>query len=480
MELEAMLKTFFEAAGPVAASALWQGAVVALGLEICMRLAAKASPADRFRAWAAGFAVVVALPCLPFLTLHPGRTASLVSSAPTQAFIDIDPRWGFAIAGLWIAAAAWRAADLAVHAFKVRALWRRAIPVEDRQEMGFEICMTRELDRPGVIGFFRPRILIPEWLMGRLTEAEFEQVILHEAEHLRRCDDWTNLGQKLALVLFPLNPALAWIDYRLNHERELACDDGVVRATGKPRAYAACLANLAERGLERQREALSLGAWRKRSELALRVHRLLKSRPGLSPVAARMMLGAVGCSLLFGAVELARAPQLVAFVARPVIAQSAVPDLVNRDGRGIAGYRAVNSIAEVATLKAEPSAAPTRKIVAEDQRQADRADVVLRAESRHSAATQAGSEQFVVLTVSEHRLAVTRNGQVIADYDLNPPDAEFPAPGPVPLPIAQLMFRFNPPPPGPAAGADYDLPDTNLQPPPPPIPVGGPWLIFEL
>ncbi len=54
-----------------------------------------------------------------------------------------------------------------------------------------------------MIGFFAPRILIPEWLYLRLTPGELEQVVLHEAEHLRRRDDWTNLLQKLAWFCFP-------------------------------------------------------------------------------------------------------------------------------------------------------------------------------------------------------------------------------------------------------------------------------------
>ncbi len=52
--------------------------------------------------------------------------------------------------------------------------------------------------------------------------------------------------------LFPLNPALAWMERRLCREREMACDEGVVRSTQAPRAYAACLASLAERRLERR------------------------------------------------------------------------------------------------------------------------------------------------------------------------------------------------------------------------------------
>ena len=131
-----------------------------------------------------------------------------------------------------------------------------------------QVCTTPNLDRPSVIGFFAPRILIPEWLLTRLTPGELRQIVLHETEHLRRGDDWTNLFQKLCLVLFPLDPALVWIERRLCAEREMACDDGVVRVTHAPRAYAACLASLAERGLRRRAEALSLGAWQRRPELA--------------------------------------------------------------------------------------------------------------------------------------------------------------------------------------------------------------------
>lgn len=141
-----------------------------------------------------------------------------------------------------------------------------------------------------------------------------EQIVLHEMEHLRRRDDWTNLFQKLCLVLFPLNPAMVWIEHRLCREREMACDEGVIRITGAPRAYATCLASLAERGLQRRAEALSLGAWQRRPELVHRVHSILRRKHTLSPLGNGTLLVALGCSLLFGSIELARCPQLIAFV----------------------------------------------------------------------------------------------------------------------------------------------------------------------
>ena len=139
---------------------------------------------------------------------------------------------------------------------------------------------------------------------------------MHEAEHLRRRDDWINLAQKLCLVIFPLNPALVWMERRLCHEREMACDEGVVRRTQAPRAYAACLAGLAERGLKRRAAVLSLGAWQRRPELVERVHRLC----GAARVASSGSAGAAGrgwLRLVVGVGRVGALPQLVAFVPAP-------------------------------------------------------------------------------------------------------------------------------------------------------------------
>jgi hypothetical protein len=83
-----------------------------------------------------------------------------------------------------------------------------------------ELCVSADVDRPSVAGFFRPRILLPEGLLERVTPLELEQILRHEREHLHRYDDWVNLAQKLALAVFPLNPALLVIERRLAAERE--------------------------------------------------------------------------------------------------------------------------------------------------------------------------------------------------------------------------------------------------------------------
>ncbi|MFZ0745716.1 MAG: M56 family metallopeptidase [Terracidiphilus sp.] len=331
--LPAAFRAFSRAAAPLAVAAFWQGIAIASSLAICLRLAPRMSAAHRFALWTSGFIALVSLPFLPLLSNFMAGNAPAAASvglpqAPPQAWLQMDIRWSLAIAVLWVAASLFRAVDLVIHSLRLRKLWQSASPVELAASQGasltrlqnmpgrrpVQICTTHKLDRPSVIGFFAPRILIPDWLLARLTPGELDQIVLHEAEHLRRADDWTNLFQKLCLVLFPLNPALWWIERRMCAEREMACDDGVIKVTRAPRAYAACLTSLAERGLRRRAEALSLGAWQRRPELVHRVHSILTRHRALSPLATRAVLGTLACGLAFGSVELARCPQFIAFV----------------------------------------------------------------------------------------------------------------------------------------------------------------------
>lgn len=330
--IPATWSAFSRPAAALALNAVWQGAAVALGLALCLRLAPRSPARHRFALWAAGFSIVVALQVLPVISqLMPIHLRAVSNSAApfgmasaSHPLLQLNAAWSLVIAALWLAASFYRAVDLALHSLHLRKLWKTAVPVDvDPASLPrtssrlsprtIQICTTSELERPSVIGFFAPRILIPGWLFLRLTPGELDQIVLHETEHLHRRDDWTNLLQKLCLVLFPLNPGLAWIERCLCREREMACDEGVIRVTRAPRAYAACLASLAERGLERSAGMLSLGAWHARPELVRRVHSILRCKRALSPLAARAVLGAVGCVLLAGAAALARCPRLVAF-----------------------------------------------------------------------------------------------------------------------------------------------------------------------
>jgi hypothetical protein len=234
-----------------------------------------------------------------------------------------------------------RGAQLLMHAIHLRRIWRHAQPVPIDGPMyallqrsgrsSVELCTSTDVDSPSVIGFFSPRLLIPEWLFAKLAPSDLQQIVLHECEHLRRGDDWINLMQKVGVTLFPLNPALLWVDRRLSLERELACDAGVVASTTAPFEYAHCLTRLAEHRLHRRSVALSLSAWSRQSELARRVHQLLQPARNMSRPQARFSIALICLGLGAGALQMARAPRIFSFadatIATPIAeAASTAPD----------------------------------------------------------------------------------------------------------------------------------------------------------
>ncbi len=313
-----MLSPLSEALAGLLLSSLWQAGLLVLGAAAALAVFPRLTAAVRYGAWVAVLAVAVLLPAVSIALRGSGRAAGEAAGAAVR----VDARWSFAIAGIWLALVAFRAVQLVLAALRLRTVARRSVPVSDAAVglplatgRAAELCVSEDVERPSVIGFFRPRILIPSSMFVRLDAVELEHIVLHEREHLRRGDDWVNLLQKMALVVFPFHPALLWVERRLCLERELACDDGVLRATQAPKAYASSLVRLAEHRLARGPVSLALGAWERRPELARRVQHILGFQGeamSLRQAAAAMVVLAAG--LVGGATEMSRAPQLVGFV----------------------------------------------------------------------------------------------------------------------------------------------------------------------
>jgi beta-lactamase regulating signal transducer with metallopeptidase domain len=359
-------------AAPTAASSLlsavWEGAVLAACVVLCLRLLPRLSAAARSIVWMNVFLLLVLLQFVPYLEAR----ISIASSAH-RAPVQLNLLWSFIIAALWLTLSAIRGAQLISSAIRLHRLSSRANPIDtspviramlqiraigSKTVRAAELCTSTEVARPSVFGFFRPRILMPPALLERLTAEELQQVVLHEMEHLRRADDWTNLLQKLALVVFPLNPALFWVERRLCAERELACDDSVLSSRCGRKAYALCLTHLAEYSMLRRGLSLALGAWEQQSELVRRVHRILR-RPGKSLTARQTMFftGSLTIAGVICAIALARSPQLVTFVPQTSSSQVALlphPDFpaTNRENSG-AHAQLVNAV-----MPQQPAAAP--------------------------------------------------------------------------------------------------------------------------
>jgi hypothetical protein len=140
------------------------------------------------------------------------------------------------------------------------------------------------------------------------------QILLHELAHFGRWDDWTNLAQQVLKAAFFFHPVVWWIDKRIAIEREIACDDAVLAETRRPRAYAECLAHLAEKSFVQRSIALAQAALGHVRQTSARIAQILDvnrtaptSRPWAGAVSITAVL-ALGCGVFYSGI-----PELVAF-----------------------------------------------------------------------------------------------------------------------------------------------------------------------
>jgi uncharacterized protein (TIGR03435 family) len=103
---------------------------------------------------------------------------------------------------------------------------------------------------PGIVGIFRPRLLLPASVAGRLDDAQLDAIIVHELWHVRRRDNLAAATHMLVQAVFWFHPFVWWIGARLIDERERACDERVVAQGSEPQTYAEAILKVCKSYLE--------------------------------------------------------------------------------------------------------------------------------------------------------------------------------------------------------------------------------------
>lgn len=141
-------------------------------------------------------------------------------------------------------------------------------------------------------------------------------VLLHEAAHLVRYDDWINLIARAVRAVMALHPAARWILRQIEREREMACDDWVVAYTGRAYSYAESLARVVELSAAQEVPVLAAGVFTRRSRLRARIEALLQRGREFSPLTARRSVGTAAAALILLAAAGALAPHWIVFAQR--------------------------------------------------------------------------------------------------------------------------------------------------------------------
>lgn len=134
--------------------------------------------------------------------------------------------------------------------------------------------ISRFVETPVMIGFFRPVILLPLAAFNNLSPQQIEAILLHELAHIRRNDYLLNLFQSVIDTVLFFNPFAWWISKNIRREREKSCDEMVLQLS-EPYLYARALLALEEFG---QNNRLAMAASSKQPQLLHRIKNIMEMK----------------------------------------------------------------------------------------------------------------------------------------------------------------------------------------------------------
>jgi uncharacterized protein (TIGR03435 family) len=260
------------------ANHLWQSTLFAIAIGLLALMCRKNDASVRYWLWFSAsikffipFTLLMALgDRLEWVSRAPQIATPAVSATLAQVsrpFVA-DPATGFlslqeaprsfdwfavAVLGVWVAGIVamavvrlrmWRHIRTAVRASSPWAIPRVPLPA------GVDVRSTPGLMEPGVVGLWRPVLLVPSGIEDDLTPRQLASVLTHELCHIKRRDNVTAAVHMIAEAVFWFHPLVWWIGSRLVDERERACDQEVVRRCGEPQTYAEGIVNVCRRYVE--------------------------------------------------------------------------------------------------------------------------------------------------------------------------------------------------------------------------------------
>ena len=230
------------------------------------------------------------------------------------------PPWPSVLFGLWAVVAAGLLVRIGVRSYRLtsRVCHQRPMTrldvvdlLEDcKQEMGvhvpINVVQSSMVATPALLGFLRPRLLLPERLLETFDRDALRLLFLHELAHVKRHDILVNWIATLVHVLHWFNPLVAVAMARMRADRELATDSLVLsqQGEGQNRAYGETLVRLVEFSARPGFLPGAVGILEDKGELKRRVTMIATHRRnayGRSVLAAALLV-TLGATTLTGSV----------------------------------------------------------------------------------------------------------------------------------------------------------------------------------
>jgi beta-lactamase regulating signal transducer with metallopeptidase domain len=240
---------------------LWQSTLFAFPLGVLTLLLRRHAASLRFWLWFAAsvkflvpfsalmatgaaltWPVVPVLPDGPTLEVLQDTAAPFTNTPAASAVPDGTTNWIMLLIAAWAAGMVLALLIWGMRWWKLRALVRAARPLAISTPL--PVLTSSAPIEPGLIGIFRPVLMLPDGIQARLSPQETDAILAHELCHFRRRDNLTAAIHMLVESIFWFHPLVWWLGHRLMTERERACDEAVLAAGHDPRVFAEGILNI--------------------------------------------------------------------------------------------------------------------------------------------------------------------------------------------------------------------------------------------
>jgi TonB family protein len=253
---------------------LWQGALIGGAAAAALRLSAQRTAQHRYLlcmvallacAVTPAATAVVLLMDSPSISPLGSASSLLLPHIETPLLAVQSARGSWSLDLISATVAVWMIGVVSVIVYYcvqwrgVERIRRSAVPLSSRDRFAetaqrvlrrwrasaeVPLRMAASISTPIVIGLWRPMIVFPAAMIARMPVTDFELILLHEIAHIVRRDSWANALQICLEILFFYHPLVHWLSRRARLERERACDDFAIAASGSAYEYARALTSL--------------------------------------------------------------------------------------------------------------------------------------------------------------------------------------------------------------------------------------------
>ena len=341
---------------------LWQSTLFAGGVALLVLLLRKNSANVRYYLWFAASAKFL-LPFAALTTLASAMLKPVAAPVAMQMVLLLQPvAQPFSAPGTQAAAASFDVVPyllalwgLGAAGFAARWImrWVRLHRMtRDANEIAIaapvRVKMAATVMEPGLVGIWRPIIILPEGITERLSEAEIKAVLAHEICHMKRRDNLLAAAHMVVETLFWFHPLVWWLGARLNAEREHACDESVLADGETPHIYAESILKVCKFYVQ---SPLACAAGISGADLKKRMEIIMESRFSLRMNTTKKLLLAGAAAIAFAVpitVGLLTSPPVLAQAAAagPAATTFASSTPSGQTGGVIAGGRITPAIAK--------------------------------------------------------------------------------------------------------------------------------------